>query len=53
MPKIAVVTDSTADLPADLYEENNIKVVPLHVRFGDETYREGGLTFPVNSFMRK
>ncbi len=41
MPKIAVVTDSTADLPADLYEENNIKVVPLHVRFGDETYREG------------
>ena len=41
MPKIAVVTDSTADLPANVYEENNIKIVPLHVRFGDETYREG------------
>jgi DegV family protein with EDD domain len=41
MPKIAVVTDSTADLPANVYEENSIRVVPLHVRFGDETYREG------------
>ncbi|MFY9134186.1 MAG: DegV family protein [Bacillota bacterium] len=41
MPKIAVVTDSTADLPANVYEENDIKVVPLHVHFGDETYREG------------
>ena len=41
MPKIAVVTDSTADLPANVYEKNDIKVVPLHVHFGDETYREG------------
>jgi DegV family protein with EDD domain len=41
MPRIAVVTDSTADLPANVYEENDIKVVPLHVQFGDETYREG------------
>ncbi len=41
MPKIAVVTDSTADLPANVYKENSIKVVPLHVHFGDKTYKEG------------
>ncbi len=41
MPKIAIVTDSTADLPANIYEENGIKVVPLHVHFEDKTYKEG------------
>jgi DegV family protein with EDD domain len=41
MARIAVVTDSTADLPKNVYEENDIKVVPLHVHFGDGTYREG------------
>jgi DegV family protein with EDD domain len=41
MKKISIVTDSTADLPADLYEKNNIKVVPLHVHLGDKVYREG------------
>lgn len=41
MLKIAVVTDSTSDLPVNVYEENDIKVVPLHVHFGDKTYREG------------
>ena len=41
MARIAVVTDSTADLPDNVYEENNIRVVPLHIQFADETYREG------------
>ena len=41
MSKIAVVTDSTADLPKELYKENNIKVVPLHVHFGNDVYKEG------------
>ncbi|MCR4401918.1 MAG: DegV family protein [Firmicutes bacterium] len=41
MAKIAVVTDSTADLPPHLYRELGITVVPLFVHFGDEVYRDG------------
>jgi DegV family protein with EDD domain len=38
---IKIVTDSTADLPPALVKELGITVVPLYVRFGDETYRDG------------
>lgn len=37
---IKVVTDSSADLPAELAEEMGISVVPLYVRFGEEVYRD-------------
>lgn len=40
-PRIAVVTDSTADLPRDLVDELGIRVVPLSVAFGDETFISG------------
>jgi len=33
---IAVVTDSSSDLPADLAAAHNVGVVPLSIRFGDE-----------------
>lgn len=39
--KIAIVTDSTADLPRDFVEANNITVVPLYVNFPDKTYKDG------------
>jgi DegV family protein with EDD domain len=35
---VRVVTDSTADLPRDRAEAEGITVVPLIVRFGDETF---------------
>jgi DegV family protein with EDD domain len=38
---VAVVTDSTADLPRDLAEELGIRVVPLSVTFGSETFISG------------
>lgn len=38
MPGVAVVTDSTADLPADLADERGLRVVPMSVTFGDETF---------------
>ncbi len=41
MEKIAIVTDSTADLSKELAKENNITIVPLKVNFGDETFTEG------------
>ncbi|MEW6097431.1 MAG: DegV family protein [bacterium] len=39
--KIAIVTDSTCDLPQELIQKYNIFVVPLYVRFGEEVYKEG------------
>ena len=38
---IAVVTDSTAYLPAEIVRERGIRVVPLEVRLGDRLGREG------------
>jgi len=37
---VKIVTDSSADLPAELAQELGITVVPLYVRFGEEVYRE-------------
>ena len=41
MPKVAVVTDSTASLPAGLAEEHGILVVPLQVVIGATSYDDG------------
>ncbi len=38
---IQVVTDSTADLPPEVAEQEGILVVPCQVLFGEETFREG------------
>ena len=35
---IAIVTDSTADLPSDLAEVLGLRVVPMSVTFGDDTF---------------
>lgn len=40
MARVAIVTDSTADLPADVQDRFGIAVVPLNVHFGDETFRD-------------
>jgi len=38
---IRVVTDSLADIPSDIVKELGITVIPIYVRFGTETYRDG------------
>jgi DegV family protein with EDD domain len=38
---VAIVTDSTASLPADLVASHGIVVVPLHVVLGGQQYSEG------------
>lgn len=38
---VQVVTDSTSDMPEGLTEELGIRVVPIYLRFGSETYRDG------------
>ncbi|MCR8656128.1 DegV family protein [Paenibacillus endoradicis] len=40
MGNIRIVTDSTADIPADAREKYGITMVPLKVLFGEETFRD-------------
>jgi DegV family protein with EDD domain len=37
---VALITDSTCDIPKDLIEQYDITVVPLHVIWGNETFRD-------------
>jgi DegV family protein with EDD domain len=37
---VAVVTDSTSDIPSEVAEELGITIVPLYVQFGKESYRD-------------
>ncbi len=39
--RIAIVTDSTADLSKEEAHRHEITVVPLHVIFGEQSYRDG------------
>ncbi len=41
MSGICIVTDSTASLPAEMVAKYGIKVVPLTLSFGNETFRDG------------
>ncbi|NOU95206.1 DegV family EDD domain-containing protein [Paenibacillus sp. LMG 31456] len=40
MSQIRIVTDSTADIPAEIREALGIEMVPLKVHFGMDTYRD-------------
>ena len=39
--KIAIITDSTNDLPAELRKKFDIRVVPLTIIWGDRQYQDG------------
>ncbi|MFC2062638.1 DegV family protein [Chloroflexota bacterium] len=38
---VQVITDSTSDITQDAAGELGIRVVPIYLRFGDKTYRDG------------
>lgn len=38
--KIGIVTDSTADLEISWYQDNDVRMVPLEVRFGNDIYKD-------------
>jgi len=49
---IKIVTDSTADVPKELLEKYDIRVVPINIHFDTEAYQEGiGIDRP--TFFRK
>lgn len=52
MGGVAVVTDSTTDLPYELVESIGLRVVPLSVTFGDETFISG-VTIDAATFYRR
>ncbi len=52
MLKTAIVTDSTAYLPADVREKYNIHMIPLQVTFGLESFEEER-ELTVDEFYRK
>lgn len=44
MKKIALVTDSTADLPPEFKKDGDTHVIPLKVLFGEEEFSDGELS---------
>ena len=50
--RVAVVTDSTCDLPLTLLEELNIGVVPVRVYFGSENYLDKVTLTPTEFYGR-
>lgn len=53
MAKIAIVTDSTADIPPDLAKKLDINIVPLTVLFGKESFKADGIDLPIPEFYQK
>ncbi len=41
MPKVAIVTDSTVDLPRNLAQQHGIHIAPQQIIWGTDTYRDG------------
>ena len=41
MTKVALVTDSTANIPQEYVQKHNIQVAPQILVWGNETYRDG------------
>ena len=39
---IKIIADSACDLPAELVAEYGILIMPMHICFGDDTYKDSG-----------
>jgi DegV family protein with EDD domain len=52
MAKIAILTDSTANLPMEWVEQYNVRVIPLKIHWESETYLDGIDLTPEEFYMR-
>ncbi len=52
MNNIAILTDSTANLPAEWVKQYAIRIIPLKIHFGSETYLDGIDLTPEEFYMR-
>jgi len=53
MSKIAIVTDSTSDMPKDIAKKLGITVVPLTVIFEKEVFLDDGKEITIDEFYKK
>jgi len=53
MSRIAIVTDSTSDIPKDMVKEHQITSVPLSVIFGEKTFLDDGIQITIEEFYKK
>lgn len=52
MKKVRIVTDSSAHLTPDEIEKYQVEVVPMRIRIGRRTFKEG-VDLPTDAYMRK
>ncbi|MCH5584937.1 DegV family protein [Shimazuella sp. AN120528] len=52
MARVHVFTDSTADIPKELQEELNIRVIPLKVHLDNQSYLDGKTLTPEEFYRR-
>lgn len=52
MPKIALITDSTAYIPQELLQQYNITVLPQQLIWGNETFADGVDILPTTFYQR-
>jgi fatty acid-binding protein DegV len=50
--KIALVTDSTCDLPPALVEQARVAVAPIHIMWGQEAFIDG-VTIHADEFYKR
>ncbi len=53
MSRIAIVTDSTSDIPKNVAKELDIKVIPLTVIFDKESFLDDGKEITISEFYKK
>ena len=52
MTRVAIVTDSSAYLPEELVQKHNIRVIPLNIMFGQESYLDNVDIEPAEFYAR-
>lgn len=52
MTKIAIVTDSTANLPAEWVEQYDVHMIPLQIHWENDTFRDGVDITPSDFYAR-
>jgi len=50
---VAIIADSSSDIPKDISDKYNLSIIPLYVIFGNETYKDDGKQLTIKAFYDK
>jgi len=50
---VAIIADSSSDIPKDISEKYSLTIIPLYVIFGSETFKDDGKQLTIKSFYDK